>query len=166
MAYARTKILSVNCASTSFVMLKSLLIEASAGEIMDEEMGETRVKQDTMRVAAHLRLRDQFLGFAGSSGDSHVTCTLSVLYVAHLSVLETHKIWVLDTPATLLLLQLRLPRFDVVLIRYASSYLFIRSLIFAFRLVSIPLLFRAAGSAFIVTRRAFYIPSLGFGFVQ
>lgn len=54
-------------------MLKSLLIEASAGEIMDEEMGETRVKQDTMSVAAHLRLMDQFLGFAGSAGESHVT---------------------------------------------------------------------------------------------
>lgn len=84
MAYARTKILSVSCASTSLVILKSLLIEANAGEIMDEEMGETRVKQDTMRVAAHLRLRDQFLGFAGSSADSHVTCTLSVSYVAHI----------------------------------------------------------------------------------
>lgn len=55
-------------------MLKSLLIEASAGEIMDEEMGDTRVKHDTMSVAAHLRLIDQFLGFAGSSAESQVTC--------------------------------------------------------------------------------------------
>jgi len=80
MAYARTKILSVSCASTSFVILKSLLMDASAGEIIDEEMGDTRVKQDTIRVAAHLRRRDQFLGFAGSSADFHVTCALSVLY--------------------------------------------------------------------------------------
>ena len=54
-------------------MLKSLLMEANAGEIIDDEMGDTRVKQDTMSVAAHLRLKDQFLGFAGSSGESHVT---------------------------------------------------------------------------------------------
>lgn len=63
----------MSCASTSFVMLKSLLIEARAGEIMDDEMGETSVKHDTMRVAAHLRLIDQFFGFAGSSGESQVT---------------------------------------------------------------------------------------------
>lgn len=72
MAYASTKILSVSCASTSFVMLNSSLIDDSAGEIMDEEMGETSVKQDTIRVAAHLRLMLQFFGFAGSSGESHV----------------------------------------------------------------------------------------------
>ena len=67
-------------------MLKSLLIDASAGEIMDEEMGETRVKHDTISVAAHLRLIDQFLGFAGSSAESHVTYTVSVLLAANLQL--------------------------------------------------------------------------------
>ena len=57
-----------------FPLWGSRLIEASAGEIMDEEMGDTRVKHDTMSVAAHLRLIDQFLGFAGSSAESQVTC--------------------------------------------------------------------------------------------
>jgi len=45
----------------------------SAGEIMDEETGETNVKAETMNVAAHFRFMDQFFGFEGSFGPSHVT---------------------------------------------------------------------------------------------
>jgi hypothetical protein len=39
-------------------MLNSALMEVKAGEIMEEEMGDTRVKADTMNVAAHLRFID------------------------------------------------------------------------------------------------------------
>ena len=64
------------------MILKSLLIEERAGEIMEEEIGETSVKHDTMSVAAHLRFMDQFLGFAGSEGESHVTYpVLALSYV-------------------------------------------------------------------------------------
>lgn len=42
---------------------------------MDDETGETSVKAETIHVAAHLRFMDQFFGFAGSSGESHVTFT-------------------------------------------------------------------------------------------
>jgi hypothetical protein len=48
-------------------------MDVSAGEIMDDEMGDTSVKHDTMSVAAHFRFIDQFFGFAVSSGESHVT---------------------------------------------------------------------------------------------
>jgi hypothetical protein len=63
---------SVNCASKASVMWNSALMEESAGEIMLDEMGDTSVKQDTISVAAHFRLMDQFFGFAGSSTESHV----------------------------------------------------------------------------------------------
>lgn len=54
-------------------MLNSALIDVRAGAIIDDEIGETSVKEDTMKVAAHFRFIDQFFGFAGSSGESHVT---------------------------------------------------------------------------------------------
>lgn len=44
-----------------------------AGATSEEETGEMNVKDETTRVAPHLRLVDQFLGFAGSSELSHVT---------------------------------------------------------------------------------------------
>ena len=40
---------------------------------MEEAIGETSVKHETINVAAHFRFIDQFFGFAGSSGESHVT---------------------------------------------------------------------------------------------
>ena len=49
-------------------------MDPSAGDIIDEEMGDTRVKQETISVAAHLRLMLQFLGLALSAGPSQVTC--------------------------------------------------------------------------------------------
>lgn len=58
MAYANTKMDKVNEASTSLVMLNSALIDVKAGAIMLEEIGETRVKEDTMNVAAHFRFID------------------------------------------------------------------------------------------------------------
>jgi len=75
MAYASTKMESVRNASTSSVMLKSFLMEPKAGAIIDEEIGDTSVKADTMNVAAHFRFMDQFFGFFGSAGESQVTCT-------------------------------------------------------------------------------------------
>ena len=45
----------------------------SAGATNEEETGEINVKHETTIVAVHLRFLDQFLGFAGSSGPSHVT---------------------------------------------------------------------------------------------
>ena len=52
-------------------------IEVRAGATIDDETGEMRVKKDTTIVAAHFRLKVQFLGFAGSSEPSHETCTAS-----------------------------------------------------------------------------------------
>lgn len=65
---------SVSTDCTSLVMLNSALIDVRAGDIMDEDTGDSRVKDDTMNVAAHFRFIDQFLGFLGSSGPSHVIC--------------------------------------------------------------------------------------------
>lgn len=45
----------------------------NAGATSEEETGEMNVKDETTSVAPHLRFFDQFLGFAGSSGLSHVT---------------------------------------------------------------------------------------------
>ena len=64
---------STICDSTSFVMLKSFAMADIAGATMEEETGEMKVKEETTIVAAHLCLVDQFLGFWGSSGPSHVT---------------------------------------------------------------------------------------------
>lgn len=72
-AYAKTKMDSVRVASTSFVIWNSALIDGRAGEIIEDEIGERSVKEETMNVAAHLRLIDQFFGFAGSSTESQVT---------------------------------------------------------------------------------------------
>jgi hypothetical protein len=44
-----------------------------AGDIMDDDIGETRVKQETIKVAAHFRFIDQFFGLLGSFSESHVT---------------------------------------------------------------------------------------------
>ena len=76
-AYARTKTDNTSCDSTSFVMPNSFDIDVRAGATMDDETGEMRVKKDTTIVAAHFRLKVQFLGFAGSSEPSHETCTAS-----------------------------------------------------------------------------------------
>jgi hypothetical protein len=42
------------------------MILVRAGEIMDDEIGDTRVNAETMNVAAHLRFMLQFLGLDGS----------------------------------------------------------------------------------------------------
>lgn len=42
-------------------MEKSEEMLERAGEIMDEEMGDTRVKHETISVAAHLRFVDPVL---------------------------------------------------------------------------------------------------------
>lgn len=64
---------NTSCCSTSFVIFKSLAIEDIAGATMEEETGEMKVKDETTKVAPHLRFFDQFLGYFGSSGPSHVT---------------------------------------------------------------------------------------------
>jgi hypothetical protein len=63
----------INCDFTVLVTCSSRAISGRAGATIDEEIGETTVKEDMMRVAAHFRFMDQFLGFLGSSGESHVT---------------------------------------------------------------------------------------------
>jgi len=68
---------SVSTDWTSFVMLNSALIDVRAGDIIDEDTGDSKVNDETMNVAAHFRFIDQFLGFFGSSGPSHDTCLLS-----------------------------------------------------------------------------------------
>ena len=47
MAYAKTKIDSVNCASTSLVMPNCLEMVERAGATMDEDTGEIRVNEET-----------------------------------------------------------------------------------------------------------------------
>ena len=61
------------CCSTSFVMLSSVAMDDIAGATIEEETGDMNVKDDTTKVAPHLRFFDQFLGFSGSSGPSQVT---------------------------------------------------------------------------------------------
>jgi hypothetical protein len=73
MAYASTNMESVSAISTSLVMLNSLAIDCRAGATIDDETGEMKVNEETMKVAAHFLLKVQFLGFAESSGPSHVT---------------------------------------------------------------------------------------------
>jgi hypothetical protein len=43
-------------------MPNSADIEVKAGAIMDDDIGDTSVKQDTINVAAHLRLIDPTFG--------------------------------------------------------------------------------------------------------
>jgi len=57
-AYANTKMDRVSCASTWLVIPNSALMDVRAGAIIEEDIGETRVKHDTMSVAAHLRFVD------------------------------------------------------------------------------------------------------------
>ena len=78
MAYASTKIERVSSNSTSCVMRRSLAIDDSAGATIEEETGEMKVKQETTTVAAHFLRMLQFLGFAGSSGESHVTFAIEL----------------------------------------------------------------------------------------
>lgn len=47
-------------------MCKSAAIWGRAGATMAEATGEMKVKEETTKVAIHLRLRGQFLGFSGS----------------------------------------------------------------------------------------------------
>ena len=81
-AYARTKIDSTSCDSTSLVMPNSLEIVVRAGAIIEDETGEMNVNEETTKVAAHFRPNDQFLGFSGSSGPFHVICGQSVVLLA------------------------------------------------------------------------------------
>ena len=48
----------VSWASTSFLIPNSALMLLRAGEIMDEDIGEMRVKEETIIVAAHFRFMD------------------------------------------------------------------------------------------------------------
>ena len=52
-AYARMKTDNTSCDSTSFVMPNSSDIDVRAGATIDDEIGDIRVKLDTMIVAAH-----------------------------------------------------------------------------------------------------------------
>ena len=59
--------------SISFVMSNSVAIAEIVQAIMEEETGEMNVKKETTIVAVYVCLVDQFVGFCGSSGQSHVT---------------------------------------------------------------------------------------------
>jgi hypothetical protein len=48
----------VSWASTWFVIPNSALMEVRAGAIIEDDIGETSVKHDTISVAAHLRFID------------------------------------------------------------------------------------------------------------
>ena len=119
---------------------------------MDEEMGETRVKHDTISVAAHLRLIDQFLGFAGSSAESHVTYTCQSCLQQTFNFRVSYKIRVLDAAIALLLHQLWLRSLNVMLVRNTSPDLFVGRLLTVCRLILIFLLFRATRTAIVVAR--------------
>jgi hypothetical protein len=72
-AYARTKMESVNEETTSLVIPNSLSMALSAGATMEEETGEMKVKEDTTRVAAHFLPILQFLGLSGSYENPRVS---------------------------------------------------------------------------------------------
>lgn len=76
--------------------------------------------------------------------------------------MNTYEIRILDTMVALLLFQLRFPGFDVALIRYPPSNLFISRLIPMLGNILISLFFRAL----IVTGRALHVSSLSLGLVQ
>jgi hypothetical protein len=56
-------------------MSKSSAMAGSAGVTIVEENGDMKVNNDTRIVAVHFRVCDQFRGFRGSYGPSHVTLT-------------------------------------------------------------------------------------------
>lgn len=67
---------SISDFSISELTPRSSPILFKAGATMDDDTGDMKVKDDTIRVAAHFFLYVQFLGFSGSSASSHVTCAV------------------------------------------------------------------------------------------
>lgn len=49
-------------------------METSAGEMIDDDTGDTNVKHEMIKHAAHFLRIDQFFGFPGSFSPLHVTC--------------------------------------------------------------------------------------------
>ena len=62
-----------SCCWALFEILSSFDVAAMVGERIEVEIAEMSEYSDATSVAAHLRRYDQFLGFAGSEGESQVT---------------------------------------------------------------------------------------------
>lgn len=76
-AYARTKIEKVICASTSKVMPRSLSILPSPCAIIENNTREMKVKEHTTNVASHCCLLVYSLGFSGSSRPNRIISILA-----------------------------------------------------------------------------------------
>jgi hypothetical protein len=59
-------------------MCRSFARDVRAGATIDDETGEMKVKQDTIKTIDHFLLIGQFLGLSGSSGPFQVTCEMLV----------------------------------------------------------------------------------------
>jgi hypothetical protein len=79
-AYARRKMDMKKYDSISERAFRSSARTGRAGASIVLATGEMNVKQDTKNVAVHLRLRGQFLGFAGSVSESQVTYAALVVW--------------------------------------------------------------------------------------
>lgn len=55
-------------------------MDGSAGTTIVEDTGEIRVNSETIVMVVYFFLRDQFLGFSGSSEPSHVICAVMVSF--------------------------------------------------------------------------------------
>lgn len=73
MAYASTKIEMSRDSTVESLIPRSRPIWGRAGADMDEEVGEMKVKTETMAVAPHLDLKSHFFGLSRSSSSFQVT---------------------------------------------------------------------------------------------
>lgn len=62
-------------------MFNSELMALMAGATIEEETGDMKVNDDTIKVAAHFFPFFQFFGFSGSSSPSHVTYMVSMAQI-------------------------------------------------------------------------------------
>jgi hypothetical protein len=130
MAYARTKIDRVSWASTSFVMPNSALMLVRAGEIIEDEIGETSVNAETMNVAAHLRFIDP-----GGCISSRYICVwhsgilLTVLWILRIVIrIPCDQVRVFDRSRRLLFLQWR-RILNIMFVWHTTSDLFVGPLL-------------------------------------
>ena len=73
MAYASTKMEMSRDSTVESLTFRSRPIWGRAGADMDDEVGEMKVKTETMAVAPHLVLNAQFLGLSMSWSSFQVT---------------------------------------------------------------------------------------------
>src|ERR1700761_2818775 len=72
-AYDKTKIDNTIAVSNSVLIPRSRPSNGRAGATIEDDTGDMNVKEETTNTAAHLRLKLQFRGLAGSSASFQVT---------------------------------------------------------------------------------------------